>query len=102
MISIKNGRIQLKGSTRELLGEVFGMLASPDLLKIVMDYKEGMGKLKEATKDLLEMGKLIGENKESCEATKLIEAQLEISDFLIKTVMEAITIEESLKNVNRV
>ena len=75
MISIKNGRTQLKGSTRELLGEVFGMLASPDLLKIVMEYKEGVEKLKEATKDLLEMGKLIGSNKESCEATKLIEVQ---------------------------
>lgn len=102
MISIKNGRTQLKGSTRELLGEVFGMLASPDLLKIVMDYKEGVEKLKEATKDLLEMGKLIGADKESCEATKLLEAQLEVGDFLIKTVMEAISIGESLKNVNRV
>lgn len=102
MISIKNGKTQLKGSTRELLGEVFGMLASPELLKIVMDYKEGTEKLKEATKDLLEMGKLIGANKESCEATKLIEAQLEVGDFLLKTVMEAINIGESLKNVNRV
>lgn len=102
MISVKNGKTQLKGSTRELLGEVFGMLASPELLKIVMEYKDGMEKLKEATKELLEMGKLIGADKESCEATKLIETQLEIGDFLIKTVMEAINIGESLKNVNRV
>ena len=102
MISIKKEKIQLKGSTRELLGEVFGMLASPNLLKIVMDYKEGVEKLKEATKDLLEIGKVIGADKESCEVTKIIEAQLEVSDFLIKTVMEAITIGERLKNVNRV
>lgn len=102
MIIIKNGRTQLKGSTRELLGEVFGMLASPKLLKIIMDHKEMIEKLKEVSKDLLEMGKLIGADKESCEATKLIEVQLEISDFLLKTVMEAINIGESLKNVNRV
>jgi len=102
MISVKKGKTQLKGSSRELVGEIFGVLASPDLLKIIMEYKDRTEKIKEASKDLLEIGKVIGADKESCEATKIIEAQLEISDFLIKAVMEAINIGESLKNVNRV
>ena len=102
MISVKKGKTQIKGSSMEIVGDVFGMLASPDLLKIVMEYKDRTEKIKEASKDLLEIGKLVGANKESCEATKIIEAQLGVSDFLLKTVMEAINIGESLKNVNRV
>ena len=102
MISIKNGETQLKGSASEIVGDFFGMLASPNLLKIVMEYKERTETIKANLKDLLEIGKLIGANKESCEATKIIEVQLEVCDFLIKTVMEAISIGESLKNVNRV
>lgn len=102
MISVKKGKTQIKGSTMEIVGDVFGMLASPDLLKVVMEYKERTETIKANSKDLLEIGKLIGANKESCEAAKIIEAQLGISDFLIKTVMEAISIGESLKNVNRV
>lgn len=102
MIRVNKGKTQINGSANTIIGEVFGMLASPNLLKVVMEYKEGTEKLKEATKDLLEISNLIGANKESCEAAKIIESQLEVSDFLIKTIMEAISIGESLKNVNRV
>lgn len=102
MISAKKGKTQLKGSVSEIVGDFFGMLASPNLLKVVMDYKEMTEKIKEASKDLLEIGKIIGADKESCEVAKIIESQLSVSDFLIKTIMEAISIGESLKNVNRV
>ena len=102
MISVKKGKTQLKGLSREIVSELFGMLASPNILKIVMDYKEMTEKIKEASKDLLEIGKIIGANKESCEVAKRIEAQLEVSDFLIKTIMEAINTGERLTNANRV
>lgn len=102
MIIVKNGKTQLKGSAVELVGEVYSILASPELLKLVTDYKDGMEQIKEASKELLELGKLVGANKESCEATKLIEARLDVGNFLVKTVMEAITIGESIKNANRV
>lgn len=90
MISLKNGKGKITGKCDEIMNDIFGILADPQILKISLEFKEVVGKLDKTANFAAELGKLLGETEEGSKLVKRFEVRKELANFLSNTIMEAL------------
>lgn len=97
MIDAKNGKVKITGKSDEIMSEVFGILADPQLLKVSLVFKDAVEDLDKVANSMAELGKVVGETEKGSKLVETFKLKKEVASFLTNTIMEALRIKGEIE-----
>lgn len=90
MINVKYNKVKMTGRSDELMGEIFAILADPQVLKASLEFKDAVEALDKTANFAAGLGKLLGETEEGSKLVKRFKMRKELANFLTNTIIEAL------------
>lgn len=97
MINVKDSKVKITGASDEIMSEVFGILADPQLLNVSLKFKDAVENLDKVANSAAELGRVLGETEKGSKLVEVFKLKKEVASFLTNTIMEALRIKGEIE-----